>query len=200
MPLEFRFESKKAIAAVVLLVREGVPELTKGKTAKLLFLADKRHLVQYGRPITGDWYAALPHGPVPSATVNMLDLLENGYLADPDVASLAGQVGIDRRFQYPRLMLGQVTAGPENFLSKTEVASIKTIAAEYGAKSFTELRAITHEMPAYERAWQNRGTSQRGTMEFEDFFEEDENAVACIKQEMMENARLRRAFPEPVWE
>jgi hypothetical protein len=39
---------------------------------KVLFFADVNHLNNYGRPIVGDDYVALPHGPVPQTTYDIL--------------------------------------------------------------------------------------------------------------------------------
>src|SRR5690606_40518414 len=36
------------------------------KLMKLMYFADRDHLVKYGFPITGDMYIKLPYGPVPS--------------------------------------------------------------------------------------------------------------------------------------
>ena len=77
MAVGFKFEQAKAIAAIEVLVDGGILDLTRGKIAKLLFFADKRHLVQYGRPITGDWYAALQHGPLPSNIGKMIEAFES---------------------------------------------------------------------------------------------------------------------------
>lgn len=37
-------------------------------------------------------------------------------------------------------------------------------------------------------------------MNFADFFEEDSDAVAGVREEVIENCALRSVFPEPVWE
>ncbi len=37
------------------------------------------------------------------------------------------------------------------------------------------------------------------TMKYEAFFEEEEEALAGVKEEMIENAKLRELFPEPTW-
>jgi uncharacterized phage-associated protein len=42
---------------------------------KLLFFADKEHLSRYGIPIFYDKYFKLPHGPVLSLTLNIIDSL-----------------------------------------------------------------------------------------------------------------------------
>ena len=37
-----------------------------------MYLADKEHLVRHGRPIVGDHYHKLPHGPIPTRGLDML--------------------------------------------------------------------------------------------------------------------------------
>ncbi|MEN9919783.1 MAG: hypothetical protein RL662_2219, partial [Bacteroidota bacterium] len=59
--------------------------MSKMKVYKLLWLADRYHVRQYGRTITGDTYYALPFGLVPSKTKDILDQKQavldvlNGY-------------------------------------------------------------------------------------------------------------------------
>jgi uncharacterized phage-associated protein len=73
MDLTFEFDADRTVAAIVYLALRKVPELTKWKICKLLYLADRMHLARYGRPITGDVYYALPWGPIPSYTLDALD-------------------------------------------------------------------------------------------------------------------------------
>ena len=196
--IQFEYRPRKSIGLICLLAELKVPELTKGKVNKLVFLADKLHLVRYARPITGDWYAAMPHGPVPSHTDNLLDAFE-ANVRSPEVDLLSTYVYLDRKFQYPRLIsLGQSQI-PQQELSASDISVLQEAVAQYGRKTFLELRALTHEMPAYERAWEAR-TGNRGEIRFEDLFEEDENAIAGVMDEALENCRLQQAFPEPVWD
>lgn len=64
------FDTNKAIAAIALLVRET--GATMYSVMKMLYLADKAHLERHGRFITGDHYAAMKQGPVPSCAYNMI--------------------------------------------------------------------------------------------------------------------------------
>lgn len=196
--MHFVYRSKKSIAAIRLLADLKIPELTKGKTNKLIFLADKLHLVTFGRPITGDWYAAMQHGPVPSHTDNLLDDLENGKRS-PDVDLLSTQISLDRHYQYPRITATGESDLPARELSDSDIEAIRETVRHYGSRTFSELRGLTHEMPAYEKAWGAR-TGNRGEMTFEDLFEEDEDAIAGVMQEAIENCRIRDSFPEPVWD
>jgi hypothetical protein len=71
MQLTYR-EPKAAQAAALLLQRAG-GTMNHMKLIKLLYLADRRALVQWGRPITFDYYVSMPHGPVLSFTLDRLN-------------------------------------------------------------------------------------------------------------------------------
>ena len=65
----------KIIAAVAYLIQAASEQglkITQYDIVKSLFLADKAHLNQYGRPITFDNYNAMENGPVPSTSYNFL--------------------------------------------------------------------------------------------------------------------------------
>src|SRR4030042_4954455 len=47
----------------------------KLKLVKLLFFADKYHLLKYARQISGDNYHALPAGPIPSGALDILNFV-----------------------------------------------------------------------------------------------------------------------------
>ena len=72
--LKFKFDPDKAIAAVLYLSRKLISEKFKAdfhKIFKILYFADRRHLALYGRPVVGDYYVAMDHGPVPSNIYDM---------------------------------------------------------------------------------------------------------------------------------
>lgn len=56
------------------------PGLTKLVALKLLYLADRWHLRQYGRTVTRDKYYAMQYGPVP---INARKLIENKFESVP---------------------------------------------------------------------------------------------------------------------
>jgi uncharacterized phage-associated protein len=196
--VNFTFQFPKAKAAILYFAQSGMPEFTKGKLCKLLFLSDKLHLVRYGRPITGDSYAAMEHGPIPSCVLDILDAIEGGTTRTDEAVELAAALNLDRRFQYPRLTAAQRPSVKN--LSESDMEVLNEIIREFGMRSFTQLRHLTHDMPAYEKVWEDPdrcGGSVR--MRFEDFFDEDEAALAGVLEEMIENCKLREAFPDPAW-
>lgn len=189
MAIEFQLDWDKAIACLVYLAsHKEVTSLDKYKINKLVFLADKFHLVRYGRPVTGDFYCALEYGPIPSTILKRLDALEQNRDNE-----LAKHLSLDRSFQYPRI---KAKADPDmEQFSKSDLNALDRAATLFGKKTFAELKALTHEMPAYRKAWQARGEGKDSVkMDFSDFFEEDEEAVAGVFEEMIENDQLRKTF------
>ena len=63
--IEFVFKPRKLASAVAYMAWKK-PELAKTQLCKLLFFADKQHLLTFGRTITGDRYYALEQGPAPA--------------------------------------------------------------------------------------------------------------------------------------
>jgi uncharacterized phage-associated protein len=191
--VQFEFDADKTIAAALYIASRNLPELTMGKLFKLLFFADKDHLVRYGRPITGDWYAAMKDGPVPSNLYNLFKEVREAPKSDC-AKSLAKNIKLDSsKYQYPRI-IAQASADQMQ-LSKSDILSLDRVLKEYGKMSFTKLRAITHDTPAYENAWELKPELKDSEpMVFEDFFEDDANALTGTKDEMLENYRLKVAF------
>ncbi|HDS1559286.1 TPA: SocA family protein [Stenotrophomonas maltophilia] len=70
------FDVPKATAAIGMLVKGTGESLYP--ILKMLYLADKRHLHEYGRFIVGDEYCAMAQGPVPSLSYDMLKRVKGG--------------------------------------------------------------------------------------------------------------------------
>ena len=200
--VDFPFDFEKALEAVVYLAAKDIPAFDKYKICKLLFLADKYHLVRFGRPITGDRYFALPHGPVPTAILKLLTKAVDGKTDDTRVDTLLEVLAIDRSPLYPRFSVKDSAQMTYERLSKSDREALDEIVTRFGAKTFDELKVLTHGMVAYEKAWSKRKkkpVSKNKTlasvpMAFEDFFEEDSDAVSGAREEMIEDFTLRRVF------
>ncbi|MBU6994252.1 MAG: SocA family protein [Ferrovum myxofaciens] len=75
-PAAFPFDAKKAaeVAAFFLLkARERDASITVLKLMKLMYLAERKSYQQYGAPIVGDDLFSMPHGPVLSNTLNLIN-------------------------------------------------------------------------------------------------------------------------------
>jgi uncharacterized phage-associated protein len=75
MPATLRFNEKKATQAAAYLLKRRGGTMSYMKLIKLLYLADRKALVRWGRPITTDRYLSMERGP---ALSHVLDLATDG--------------------------------------------------------------------------------------------------------------------------
>ena len=208
MPVRFQYDFDKFLA-IVLYMAEKVPELDTYKVLKLLFLADKYHLVRFARPITGDRYAALEYGPVASQSFDLIkqftaarkrgnerdDAVDDVFAPPPialskQVLAMLENLDMDMRFRYPRFL---PKSGPEfSHLSKSDLMALDHVIERFGPLGFNELKSITHSVFAYRKTW---AECPMGWMDFEDFFEEDADAIEGARELMLENAEISESFP-----
>jgi uncharacterized phage-associated protein len=77
------FNERKVAQMAAYLLAKGETRMAHLKLMKLLYLADRRSMDVYGFPISGDHVVAMPHGPVLSMTLNLIDgdveSCENGW-------------------------------------------------------------------------------------------------------------------------
>jgi uncharacterized phage-associated protein len=73
--MKFQFDEKKAIAAILYILKKVSDQGAKSdlhKLFKILYFAEREHLATWGRPITGDFFIAMQYGPVPSHIYDMI--------------------------------------------------------------------------------------------------------------------------------
>ncbi|MGH9486458.1 MAG: Panacea domain-containing protein [Terriglobales bacterium] len=188
MDVEFVFDPKATVASLLLIARAVRPD--KYTACKLLFLADRLHLVRYGRTITGSAYYALPHGPVPSQALDMLNyVIEGRPLNSEWLREIEGRFGVEES-QYPSL-IPKLQPDLEQ-LSTSDAETINETVSRYGtASDFGELYNLTHAMPAYRLAIERGGASKNPRILYEDFFKDNPDVVAGAFEEMIENWEIR---------
>lgn len=71
--LKFDFNPEKAGQAAAFLLKRSGGTLTKGKLVKMLYASDWSHLRESGTPITGDKPVSMPHGPVLSGVLDLIN-------------------------------------------------------------------------------------------------------------------------------
>src|SRR5690348_14038914 len=97
--IKFEFNLDKLINAIVFFCERGITDLTKLKVAKLLYFADKKHLLEHGRPILGDLYVCMDLGPVPSlALLEMNEAINRSEVASDDYCSMHKSLRVKRPF------------------------------------------------------------------------------------------------------
>ncbi len=196
MDVLFEFDIDKAVAATVYIAtRDPKPmELTQAKLFKMLYLADRDHLVRFGRPIIGDVYHAMAHGPVPSKLYSAFkELKKTSMFRSSDARVLAKSVTLDKSWTHPRIE-AQAEVDPLQ-LSDSDIRSLDRIVQQFGQMNFSQVRRIAHDTLAYENAWTHKPEDKDAApMKFEDFFEDDGNALSGVKEEMIENHALKTVF------
>lgn len=142
----FTLDTDKAIEAV-LYVAARIKNPTLHSISKVLFHADKAHLSRYGRPISGDRYVAMKHGPVPSATYDILKAVRDRS-AFPLPERAQGALEVQGYVVRP------MRPADEAVLSFSEVECLTESASLHGAKPFGRLTAESHGA-AWEAADEN---------------------------------------------
>ena len=187
--LRWKFDVEKLISAIGYLSTAGVRELSKLKLAKLLFFADKEHLIRHGRPILGDEYFALDYGPVPSKSLDLLD----GAAADE---AFSDREHFDQYLEITPGKYPEFRARTEpdlDVLSESEVEVLEQIGCTYGAMSPSQLVKITHDDPSWKKADRDRSPYGRERMPYEDFFSENPKMLELARAEQ-ENRDFERSF------
>ncbi len=127
----FNFEQEKAINAVLFILKE-LGETDFHKIFKILYFADQKHLVDFGRPIIGDSYIKMQNGPVPSA---IYDMLKEAKATN----SNSIYFNVNRHFvnsdKEPNL----------DFLSESDIECIKLSIFENKDLSFNALKNKSHD-------------------------------------------------------
>ena len=186
--IRFEFNSSKLVQTVAYFAWKGVPRLDKLKTVKLLYFADKEHLLKHGRPILGDVYFCMPHGPVPSFSKNVIDDALDQW-ADVE-KSLLKYVCVDKSGKYPQFIS---RAEPDlGELSDSEIAAIDTMLAKYGPMDPWPLRDLSHEEPCGLIAHRSKPAGVESVeMPYELFFEGQSDEVKSLLELIREEQENR---------
>lgn len=165
--------------------RIGHP-IEKLAAVKLLFFADRYHLRKYGRLISEDTYYALPHGPVASNSLNII----NEILINENA-------GVDREY-LKRESVKSFSASSEEYeleyLSDTDKEALSFAVEHFGNMDTWDLRNLTHDYPEWKRykhTLENE-LSKREPIVMSDFFEDSgiaEDPFEAIPKRAVELSR-----------
>jgi hypothetical protein len=162
--------------------RERDAKLTQYDILKAIWLADTNHLNKFGRPITFDNYVAMEHGPVPSLVYDLLkpefDYPRVFGNKCPWVSIYNGTanefVAIRRPPQHDLL------SDSDKELLLWGLETVLTL-------GFRATRRLTHEHPAYEEAWERRGSANAAEMKPELLLDEPDAAFISDLKYISEN-------------
>ena len=124
-----------------------VKKLDPHKLAKLVYFADKEHMLDYGRPITGDRYMAMEYGPVPSFIYDLVK--DSARVWTPHLQAFDERITRHCEGERVRYIAPKTPFKQPRALTGSDCRYLEAAAEEYGGKNFDELTAISHR----ERAW-----------------------------------------------
>lgn len=178
----FREDKTTQAAARLLKLRGGA--MSHLKLIKLLYLLDREALLRWGRPITYDWYYSMPHGPVLSFTLDLINSEE------------AGGRTYWGRFIAPRsnheVRLRGPDAAPADQLSPAEEALIAEIFGKYGGMTRWQLRDFTHTLPEWtDPQGSSMRIEHRDILRYGGLFDEE---IAGVEADLEESALADTIF------
>lgn len=174
--IRYRLNWEKAIEAIVWLGRQ-LPGIDFFHIAKVLFYADKLHLERYARPVLGDTYIAMEHGPVPSGVSNLLN--KDTFLYPDLLEAISNAVDI-KRDGVPNI---RAKRDPdENLFSESDMDCLSEALQQYGKMPFGQLRELTHQELAWIEAPMN------GAMDYELMIDENVPNRDKLIEEIRETA------------
>lgn len=131
----FDLDKSKAINSILFVINKlGSDKSDKHKVFKILYFADQKHLVRYGRPITGDAYVKMEYGPVPSY---LRDVTEGNH--KKGMIEIRGKFHLQSSYPYDL----------DDF-SESELECLSEAIEENQNISFGDLTEKSHD-----KAWQN---------------------------------------------
>jgi uncharacterized phage-associated protein len=137
------FDVRKAIEVVVY-VSHKTDDLLH--IMKVLYFADKYHLQEYGRLITGDKYIAMKDGPVPSGAYEIVkDVRGDG------IVELSANTKQALRVE-KRIFVKPQRDPILDYLSESDIECLDRAISEYANMPREELLEIAHDEQPYKEA------------------------------------------------
>ncbi len=153
MQVRFRIQIDKCIQGMQHLAQRK-PGISHYYVGKIFFFADREHLVDCGRPISGDRYVAMEHGPVP---ITMLSIIKDNAGISEEVREKF-QSRLRREWAGNHVKLWPHEQAPEfPSLSGSDIKYLDDSLSKYGELDFGQLRELSHHDEAYQNAMAKPG-------------------------------------------
>lgn len=182
MRLRFK-EAKATQTAARLLELRGSP-MSYLKLIKLLYIIDREALLRWGRPVTGDRYVSMDHGPVLSQTLNLI----TGEPRPNEHTFWARHISQPEKYEV-RLHKPAFT----DELSEAELQLIAEVFGKYGGMKRWDLVDLVHQFPE----WQDPEGSAI-PIQYQDILRaggKTEGEIEAILQEIAELAMADALLP-----
>lgn len=182
--IRFQFAPEKLVHSLAFFASRGVPQLDKMKAAKLLFYADRYHLVTYGRPVLGDQYACMDYGPVPSVSLNVMnDVIAADPLNKPVAKELFEEYIDVSKFGRKHPIFKAKKSPDLDVFSATDIEALEKAIEAWGQKTSWQLSQESHSDPAWCAANEGRRPGSSVVMDYQDFFHEDTSMLRQVEVE-----------------
>ncbi len=152
MQVRCKIQFSKCIQGVQHLARRK-PGITHDYVGKLFFFADRSHLIDWGRPIFGDRYVAMEHGPVP---VTIYSIITNS-------ADVSEEIRVEFQSRLSRKMHGELVKLWSNEqesefpgLSGSDIEYLDDSFDKYGDWDFGQLIELSRRDEAYQKAMERK--------------------------------------------
>lgn len=133
---EFNLNREKAVNSLLFVIN-NLEKADTHKTYKILYFADQKHLLKYGRPILGDTYVKMQYGPVPSFVKNVVD---------EEIDGLKEVVA-----KYNSYFIKSLKDANLDYLSESDIECLLESILENKNLTFPELTSKSHDS-AYEKS------------------------------------------------
>ncbi|MGH1337024.1 MAG: Panacea domain-containing protein [Aureispira sp.] len=159
------FQYKKAVQLINFFTHKEGGEINRLKAVKLVWLADRLHLRQHYRLITEDTYYAMPRGPVPSNTLN---LLKEGRGLTNEQFEYAQEI-IQKKGNFTYTTKKSVY---KKIFSITDCIAMEAVYEQFGILDKYQLSELSHTYPEWKRHEQTLKTKETGRFKIDilDFF------------------------------
>jgi len=139
--MRFVFQERKAAEAAAHLLQMGRGTMPYMKLLKLMYLADRRTLIETGFPITGDSMISMERGTNLSASYDRARNVRP-IVMSPWTEYIGPPQGKDVSLKQPPPRVGK--------LSRYEIRILGEVFAEHGHLTQWELQELTHALPEYQ--------------------------------------------------
>ncbi len=161
-------------------MKQGGKAMNKMKAYKLLWLADRYHLRQYGRMISDDTYYAMPFGIVPSITKDMLD--DVYHLDDKEKAWMEQYIQAVDSLSYR-----SVSEPDMKVFSISDCRVLQLIWDKFGTLSQFELSDLSHKFPEWLRfqsVIEDKAQKNSYKVNIDDFFKNVEETNGLFEDDV----------------
>lgn len=169
----FNVDKEKTLNAALLILKH-LGQADYHRIFKILYFAEQQHLKDFGQPLTGEAYQAMPYGPVPSFLYDVFKAAENQNAAFAEALELSKVFNVTRNKNTPL-----VTANREpdtEALSETNIEALLKSIEENAHLSFAEITEKSHDL-----AWAKAEKALETEMSYVDIAAAAEASAEMLK-------------------